>query len=67
MAAKRHLGNRGEVPDTVSAKVSVNRRLGDKDRFRISDVGRASVLTVDIPPSGGIIVSGKAVEISRIV
>ena len=40
MAAKRHLGDRGEVPDPVPAGVSVNRRLGDKDRFRISDVGR---------------------------
>ncbi len=29
-----------------------------------SHVGRPSVLTVDIPPSGGIIVSGTAVEIS---
>ncbi|WP_104138724.1 PhzF family phenazine biosynthesis protein [Arthrobacter sp. ZGTC131] len=28
-----------------------------------SHVGRASVLTVDIPPAGGIIVSGEAVEI----
>jgi PhzF family phenazine biosynthesis protein len=28
-----------------------------------SHVGRASVLTVDIPPSGGIVVSGEAVEI----
>ena len=28
-----------------------------------SHVGRASVLTVDIPPTGGIIVSGEAVEI----
>ena len=40
MAAKRHLGDRGEVPNTVPAGVSVNRRLGDKDRFRIPDVGR---------------------------
>jgi PhzF family phenazine biosynthesis protein len=29
-----------------------------------SHIGRASVLTVDIPPSGGIIVSGEAVEIA---
>ena len=28
-----------------------------------SHVGRPSVLTVDIPPSGGIVVSGGAVEI----
>jgi predicted PhzF superfamily epimerase YddE/YHI9 len=32
-----------------------------------SHVGRASVLTVGIPPAGGISVSGEAVEISRIV
>ena len=29
-----------------------------------SHVGRPSVLTVDIPPTGGIVVSGEAVEIS---
>ncbi|BCW69897.1 PhzF family phenazine biosynthesis isomerase [Arthrobacter sp. NicSoilB8] len=29
-----------------------------------SHVGRPSVLTIDIPPSGGIVVSGEAVEIS---
>lgn len=31
-----------------------------------SHVGRASVLTVDIPPSGGIMVSGEAVEITAL-
>ncbi len=30
-----------------------------------SHVGRASVLTVDIPPQGGIVVSGEAVEIAE--
>ncbi|MEV8147642.1 PhzF family phenazine biosynthesis isomerase [Arthrobacter sp. NPDC080073] len=30
-----------------------------------SHVGRASVLTVDIPPQGGIVVSGEAVEITE--
>jgi PhzF family phenazine biosynthesis protein len=29
-----------------------------------SHVGRPSVLTVDIPPTGGIVVSGEAVEIA---
>ena len=65
MAAKWHLGNGGEVPHTVSACVSVNRSFGDKNRFGISDVGRPSVLTVDIPQFGGIIVRGGAVEIAR--
>ncbi|WP_284982913.1 PhzF family phenazine biosynthesis protein [Arthrobacter sp. efr-133-TYG-118] len=31
-----------------------------------SHIGRASVLTVDIPPQGGIVVSGEAVEIAEL-
>lgn len=40
MAAKRHLGDGGEVPHAVSAGVPANGRLSDKDRFCVSDRSR---------------------------
>src|SRR5687767_9746852 len=53
MAAKRHLGDWGKEPHTVSASVAVNCRLSDKDRFRISDVGRDG-LHPGVVESGGV-------------
>ena len=64
------VGTMSEDPATGSAAASVGgylRALGiAPDRVLIhqgAHVGRPSVLTVDIPPTGGIIVSGTAVEI----
>ena len=64
------VGTMSEDPATGSAAASVGgylRALGmAPDRVLIhqgAHVGRPSLLTVDIPPTGGIIVSGTAVEI----
>jgi len=64
------VGTMNEDPATGSAAASVGgylRTLGlAPDRLIIhqgAHVGRPSLLTVDIPPTGGIIVSGTAVEI----
>jgi len=64
------VGTMDEDPATGSAAASVGgylRTLGlAPDRIVIhqgAHVGRPSLLTVDIPPTGGIIVSGTAVEI----
>jgi PhzF family phenazine biosynthesis protein len=64
------VGTMSEDPATGSAAASVGgylRALGiAPDRIVIhqgAHVGRPSLLTVDIPPTGGIIVSGTAVEI----
>jgi PhzF family phenazine biosynthesis protein len=64
------VGTMSEDPATGSAAASVGgylRALGiAPDRVVIhqgAHVGRPSLLTVDIPPTGGIIVSGTAVEI----